>query len=578
MTDHDTTLGDKTLQRSRSFGDAKTTIVIYHGQDVRVVPLDPGAGVVLGRSEPADIVVPEPKLSRRHARFTAVDEGVRVEDLGSTNGTHFRGERIREVTLSGGESVTLGRVTVSVNRAEARADLLGDFIGYPELLSRLRDEIVRTRTYRRGVAVMFIRAVGEDTHVSTWASQVRGALRPVDRVALHGNNAAFALVPETEAERARVVADAIIALDPRLRIGVALHGSTAEELIDVARTLGAAATDEERAIIASHDALRGAGEPLFVSPEMIELEELLDRVARSRIPALITGETGAGKEIVAQTIHLRGPRANAPMLAVNCGVMSAELVEDLIFGHEKGAFPEAGATVPGLFERCDGGTLFLDEIGELNASAQAALLRVLETQKVTRLGSEVEIGIDVRVLAATNRDLSALASEGLFRRDLLFRLAAITIRVPPLRERPEDVDPFIDRFLEEASVRSGAKVRGIEASARAALHAYDWPGNVRELRNVIERAAVVCTRDIVSLADLPAAVAGGSSPIEANEEHASTGEEALDLRAEIRALETRLIRDALERAEGDHARAAALLSLSEQALRTKIARYGLLDL
>ncbi|MCA9610016.1 MAG: FHA domain-containing protein, partial [Myxococcales bacterium] len=269
----DRTLHEATLSRSRAIGDARTSLVIYHGDQTIVVPLEEGVPLVLGRAKPADLVVPEEKLSRKHARFTALEEGVRVEDLGSTNGTHHKGKRITSVILAPGDSVTLGRVTVSVNQAEGRANLLGDFLSFLELRDRLRDEIVRTRTFRRGVTVLFVRAMG-DADVSSWVSKVRVSLRPVDRMALHGANAAFAMLPETDEERARVVADRICALDERLVVGVALYGSTEAELIDAARRCGRAATPSERVIVHAHDALVAAEEPIFADPKMIELEEL----------------------------------------------------------------------------------------------------------------------------------------------------------------------------------------------------------------------------------------------------------------------------------------------------------------
>jgi len=546
-------------------------LVVYWDDHNEVIPLQDGVALVLGRSKPADIVVPEGKLSRSHARFTSLEEGVKVEDLGSTNGTHHRGARIKSVLLAPGDSVTMGRVTVSVNRAEGRANLLGDVVSYLDFRERLRNEIVRTRTFRRGVAVMCVRAVpvpggGGDTHVSTWVPAVRAALRPVDRMALSGPSAAFLLIPETDEDRARVVAEGLLGLDERLVVGAALHGSSAAELVDAARRCARAAHVDERLVLHSHDALAGVDEPLFASPQMIELEELLERVSRSRIPVLITGETGSGKEVVAQAIHRRGPRATGPMLVVNCATMSDAHVQTALFGHEKGAFEGATERREGLLEKARGGTLLLDEVSELGIEAQAMLLRVLESQVFQRVGGDEAIELDARILAATNRDLTELVAREAFRRDLLFRLNAIAIHVPPLRDRAGDIDPLVDRFLREASVANGARVEGIEEEARAALRAHRWTGNVRELRNCLERAVVACTVTKVRLEDLPVEVRGVEPEAEPTRD-----EGIIDLRAEVRAHEQRLLLDALRRAQGDGKRAAELLSIP---LRTLVRKVG----
>ncbi|MCB9596974.1 MAG: sigma 54-interacting transcriptional regulator [Sandaracinaceae bacterium] len=564
------TLHEATLARSRAIGEARTSLVVYWGDETEVIPLEEGVPLVLGRSKPADIVVPEEKLSRKHARFTALEEGVRVDDLGSTNGTHHRGERIDSVVLAPGDSVTLGRVTVSVNQAEGRANLLGDFLGYLEFRERLREEIVRTRTFRRGVTVLFIHGLSPEADVSSWVGAVRAALRPVDRMALHGPRAAFALLPETDEERARVVADQILAIHEHLAVGVALLGSTDAELIDAARRCGRAATPRERVIVHAHDALVAADEPIFADPKMIELEELLERVSRSRIPVLVTGETGVGKEVIAQAIHRRGPRADGPMLVVNCAAMPDGYLASALFGHEPGAFEGATERRDGLLSKAAGGTLFLDEVGELADAAQGALLRALETQTFRRLGGDEDIALDARLVAATNADPAALVERGALRKDLLFRLDGIRIVVPPLRTRPGDLDPLIDRFLEQASVFGGARVSGIDDDARAALHAYAWPGNVRELRNALERAVVSCTAERVSIADLPSELRPASA-------RADDAAEAIDLRAELASYEQRLLREALERAGGDAKRAAKLLSIPHQTLVRKAGEHGLAD-
>ncbi|MBX3275758.1 MAG: sigma 54-interacting transcriptional regulator [Sandaracinaceae bacterium] len=562
------TLHEATLARSRALGEARTSLVIYTDGATTVVPLEDETPVVLGRAAPADVIVAEEKLSRAHARFTAVEDGVLVEDLGSTNGTHHRGKRVERVVLTPGDSVTLGRVTVSVSQAEGRANLLGDFLSYAELRERLRDEVVRTRTFRRGVTVLFVRELGEGGDVTSWVSKVRAALRPVDRMALFGANGAFAMLPETDEARARVVAGRIVELDERLVVGVALLGSTEAELVDAARRAARAASASERVVVHAHDALVGAGEPIFADPAMVELEELLERVARSTIGVLLTGESGAGKEVVAQAIHRRGARAQGPMRVLHCGAMPPDRVAEALFGHEAGAFEGAGEARDGLLVEARGGTLFFDAIDELGGEAQGALLRAIEARVVRRIGGDEDVPIDVRVIAATREDPAALARSGRLRPDLLYRLEGIRIHVPPLRERPGDLDPLIDRFLAEASAAAGARVRGVEPEARAALHAHRWPGNVRELRNAIERAVVACTAELVRLEDLPAEVRPAATP---------EAPDAIDLRAELLSHEERLLRQAIERAAGNAEQAARLLSIPERTLRRKATEHGLRD-
>ncbi|AUX35994.1 uncharacterized protein SOCE836_081980 [Sorangium cellulosum] len=247
---------------------------------------------------------------------------------------------------------------------------------------------------------------------------------------------------------------------------------------------------------------------------MLALYEQAARAARSLISVLILGETGVGKEVLARTLHARSPRAGGPYVELNCAALPPSLLESELFGHEKSAFTGASQARPGLLESAHGGTLFLDEIGELPLAFQAKLLRVLEDRKVLRIGGRTPRRIDLRFVAATNRDLEAEVARGAFRQDLYFRLNGISLVVPPLRERVAEIGPLADRFLEEAcrqlEQRSAPR---LSPEALAVLEAYAWPGNVRELRNVIERAAVLCAGDSVEPADLPPHLAsGGAGP------------------------------------------------------------------
>ncbi|MEM2786567.1 MAG: sigma 54-interacting transcriptional regulator, partial [Candidatus Nitrosotenuis sp.] len=227
--------------------------------------------------------------------------------------------------------------------------------------------------------------------------------------------------------------------------------------------------------------------------------ELVKRVADSRANVLITGESGTGKEVIAKTLHKASSRSSAPFVAVSCAAIPETLIEAELFGYEKGAFTGADSPKAGRFELADHGTLFLDEIGELSGAMQVKLLRVLQERVFERLGGQSPIEVDVRLIAATNRDLKQAVAQGLFREDLLFRLEVLHIELPPLRNRPEDIEPLVIRFIEQYAPINGRKVTGLSAEALERLLAYSWPGNVRELENVIERAIVLAGKDTIEI-------------------------------------------------------------------------------
>jgi len=572
-----TTENQDTLPRARGAGPIRTSLVVYHAERVEVVPLAQGETRVLGRAAPADVVVDAPSLSRQHVRFTRVEGGVRVEDLDSTNGTWIGGERLAAPRLlRAGEAVQIGPVTISIDRTAERGGLVSGIEGYERFLARVRDEVTRSRTFFRGVAVLMLRALdGRSGHVSRWVPKVHARLRPVDRLTLYGKTSALVALPETGRERALAVVARLIADEPNLVAGVAVDGASAEALIDAARTLARQADASRRVVAERNDAAGTSAAPVFASEAMLELSELVDRVANAKIPVMVLGETGSGKEVVARAIHERSPRARGPLKTINCGAMPAELLEALLFGHEKGAFTGADRTRPGLFEQADGGTLFLDEVAELSAAAQAAMLRILESKSVVRVGGQRELPIDVRVVVATHGDLDAMVQAGSFREDLLFRLNPMTIRVPPLRDRPGDLVPLIERFLDEAGDGDGRRCR-LAPEALAVLRAYRWPGNVRELRNTIDRATVLCEDDTIEVGDLPAELveAAREAPVAAPPPGADSDAEFRD---RVREYETRLIVDAMRRSGGVKTKAAALLRIPVRTLSYKIKSYGIGD-
>jgi two-component system response regulator AtoC len=307
------------------------------------------------------------------------------------------------------------------------------------------------------------------------------------------------------------------------------------------------------------------------SVAMQEVLRQLRKVAPQKTTVLVTGDSGTGKELVARALHELSPRAAYPFVAVNCGAIPAELIESELFGHVKGAFTDASRAKKGLADEADGGTLFLDEIGELPLALQPKLLRFLEEEEVRPLGDVRARKVDVRVVAATGRDLRRAVAAGQFREDLFYRLDVVEVRLPPLRERPEDVPALAAHFLaRHARLRPELAGMRLSDEAREALLAHRWPGNVRELEHALERAVVLADGPVIREEDLPETV---RSPPQSPQPSRLQG--TLTIKRETRALEEQLIRAALERTGGNRTRAAELLELSYRALLYKIKEYGI---
>ena len=321
------------------------------------------------------------------------------------------------------------------------------------------------------------------------------------------------------------------------------------------------------------DVLRVGGErPIVAASEaMIEVLELVERAAEFKSTVLLTGESGTGKEVLARAIHAQSPRRAEAFVAVNCAAIPENLLESELFGHARGAFTGADRARRGLFVEADGGTLFLDEIGELTPPLQAKLLRVLQEEEVRPLGESKARRVNVRVLAATARDLEQEVQAGRFREDLFYRLNVLRVRVPPLRERRQDIPLLLDHFLASFATSLGKPVRELTDDALEKLVAYAWPGNVRELENVIERAMILVRGDSIGVRDLPANV---TAPAEAPETGAAP--EFL-LRSARRDAETEAIRRALAATGGNRTHAARLLGISHRALLYKLKEYEIQD-
>ena len=323
----------------------------------------------------------------------------------------------------------------------------------------------------------------------------------------------------------------------------------------------------------------GFSEIIGISPAMQKLFRTLAKVARVDATVLISGESGTGKELVARGIHRRSPRRSGPFVAVNCSAIPQTLFEAEFFGHERGAFTDARATRAGFFEQAEGGSLFLDEVGELASDAQAKLLRALQERTITRLGGRAPRPVDVRVIAATNRQLEAEVRTGNFREDLYWRLNVVQITLPPLRERREDLELLFDHFLERINRDLGLSIRGITPEARQRMLDHPWGGNVRELENTLCRAAILCETQRIGLEDLPSRVRRGDSPAGARESADPPSEDSISLGEAVRRstaeLEKRMVLARLEDYDGNRTRTAKSLGISRKTLFNKMRQYGL---
>jgi DNA-binding NtrC family response regulator len=300
------------------------------------------------------------------------------------------------------------------------------------------------------------------------------------------------------------------------------------------------------------------------SAPMRRIFDTIDRAAPSKASILITGESGVGKELVADAIHRLSPRKGKPLIKVHCAALAAGLLESELFGHEKGAFTGAVSRVRGRFELANEGTLFLDEIGEIDQNIQIKLLRVLQEKKFERLGGEETIETDVRIVAATNRNLKEEIEKGNFREDLYFRLNVVNIHVPPLRDRKDDIPLLIAVFLKEFADENSKTVEGIDEKARAALYAYDWPGNVRELRNCVESAVVMSRGSIITEDDLPPTL----------RQRSDEGWIRIPLGSSLEESEKMIIRDTLSACKGNKSKTADVLGIGRKTLHRKLAEWG----
>jgi DNA-binding NtrC family response regulator len=555
----------------------------------------PRTGVVLlGRSPKANVRLRNTSASREHAKIVLVDGRAQLVDLGSRNGTLLNGAAIDGARpLGSGDVVTIGDAVVVMRCARpARSRQILD-IG--ELRRRIEEEIERSLRHDRPTTVMAVQ-LGAVCAREIVASALERELAGTDFAGFEAEDRILALLPEADAAAAEHVANRLIdtlqAAGAAPKLGVAMapaDGCDADTLVASARAATEVAQPGQVATAAEAVTTLeiGGRRTLLADAAMVRVFDLIRRLAATDLPVLVTGETGAGKESAARALHEWSARAKRPLVTLNCAAVPESLVESELFGYERGAFSGAAAPKPGLLEHGSGGTVFLDEIGDLSASAQAKILRAIETRKILRLGDVREREVDIRLVAATHKDLQAEVKAGRFRQDLYYRLAAATVILPPLRERPREVLALSRAFLADACARAGREEMELSAEAMELFTRYAWPGNVRELKNVVDYIAATVGARIVEPRHLPAPLSP-PSPLRAESPPltpapATPAAPAAEgpsrtfrpLAEEVRELERTRIAEALAAVGGVQTRAAEALHMPLRTFVLKMNRYGL---
>jgi DNA-binding NtrC family response regulator len=542
---------------SQSGGERGYHVVVMGESVFETVPLPSRGDAIVGRGSDADVRVAEARASRRHARIR-VGDAIEVEDLGSANGTRLRGRRLepgKPVAIAAGEAITIGALVLMVQPNRARGPRA--VLSRAELVGRVDWECARAEATGAGFSVVRLAA---DAGAALRELGGAGGVGVIGRC---GPGELALLLPELVGAAADAAARAFVSADPNgrgaPRFGVATYpqdGRSAAALLARAGERAAPATDAPGAMVTC------------VEESMQLLYALAARAAAGAIGVFVLGETGVGKDVLARFIHDRSPRASRAFVALNCAAFAESVLESELFGHERGAFTGAGAAKPGLLESADGGTVFLDEVAELPLALQVKLLRAVETLEVLRVGAVRPRKIDVRFIAATNRDIEAEVARGAFRRDLYYRLNGMTLAIPPLRERPLDVPLLARAFLARAARLGGGRVPALSDGAQAWLAAHAWPGNVRELANVMHRAILLCDGGVVTEAELPREsffpkerVTPASAPPAVDDAAAPADERARILAA-------------LAACAGNQSRAARQLGISRKVLLARLDAWG----
>jgi DNA-binding NtrC family response regulator len=545
----------------------------------------------VGRAMDAELALTDRRVSRRHLEVRASARGVAITVCEGAAKVLRNGEATTACEVVPGDELVVGETVLAVVAGQGEADKAA---ADPSEGTDVRTLLTGVAADVRGLASVF--ALGEALVSTQDRDGVTQVLREWGRK--HVSSVALELVFGGDPELAPAMVSALARPD---RVTVEREGAgsiaivpacanpacalvfhfdfepdrlsvSARRALVVAGGICALAVGRLHAVRAlelDRDTLRGqalgtAREFSGQSPAAQQLAKLLPRLAASDACVLLLGETGSGKTFVARLLHEASPRAREPFRVINCAALPENLVESELFGSERGAFTGAVAARAGAFEAAGSGTILLDEVGDLPIPSQAKLLRVLEDRRFERIGSNREISMRARVLAATNHDLAAMVQAGSFRADLYYRLSVVSVRVPALHERPEDLAPLARQILGDLAPTAGRRVRGFTPAALEAIRRYPWPGNVRELRNAIERAIVLGEGELLDAADFPEPVAGATGAVDANDPT------VVRLPANLAWLEERAIEVALAATRGNRTRAAALLGIHRMTLVKKL--------
>lgn len=535
--------------------------------------------IQIGRAPNSDVHIDDPSVSFRHATLH-LGPPIEIEDLGSTNGTNLRGlwvEPQSREPLALGETFEVGAVTALVQRRSlpARPRRIWE---HDYFEGRVEEECERAK--RKNTIFALISVACDPAVEETVQTALMTVLRPTDPIGHYGRGEyeilAVELLPgQVESIVSRYRA-ALKSRSVEAKFGYACYGvdgRTSDALLSQARRGLRGSAGTTGSTLADVDIGR-----------MKDMRRLLERVAPSNISVLILGETGVGKEVMAEEIHRRSLRAKGPFVRLNCAALSESLLESELFGHERGAFTGAVKAKQGLLESANGGSILLDEIGELPMSMQVKLLRVIEERRVRRVGALEANPIDVRLLSATNRDLEQESARNVFRQDLYFRLNGVSLIIPPLRERVGEIEGLTLTILQKVCLAERrAKVPTVSPQAMATLKRYGWPGNIRELRNVLERAVLLSDRGVIGVEHLPIvkmnATLSAAEPLSAARPIRATPTPAPSSRSERTPAQpgTQLerIRDALDRCGGSQKNAAEMLGVSRRTLINWLTKYDL---
>jgi len=565
--------------------DSAGYTLLMIGPDVAATVNLPEKGTVLiGRDESATIRIVDPLASRNHARLY-VGERIEIEDLESANGTVVRDKRLgpgERAALVPGESVTIGSTALIVHR---RAPPIKPRRVWPHgyFETRLIEECARAESAHGSLGLVRVH-VGSNAPAAQATDILVSFLRPGDVLAAYAPGEYELLLVDTDPPQATVLGKQILAaLEGQgitSRYGLALFradGISPQALVARACSLVRESKGPDSA---------PAG-VVLENPAMKELYALAKRVAVGTINVLILGETGVGKEVFAETIHRLSARKAGPFISLNCAALSESLLESELFGYEKGAFTGATQAKEGLLQAASGGTLFLDEIGEMALPLQAKLLRAIEARQILRVGSTKVRSIDVRFVAATNRDLEEEVAIKQFREDLFFRLNGVTLSIPPLRERQDEIESLVRLFLGNVASQVGRPVPSLSSAALEAMKRYSWPGNIRELRNVVERALLLASEGEIGLEHLPVQkmLRISSRPLRTSDEKVQGASAVVSLQdmerqailgaaTSLQDMERHAILDALARCAGNQTRAAELLGIPRRTFCTRLMEYN----